>query len=55
MSIPDAAAYTGLSKGFIRKMVKANECPFITIGAKYMVNIPGLIQKLEADTQKIGG
>ena len=50
--IMDAAKITGLSPYFIRKGCKAGEIPHIRSGLTYYVNVPALLQKLDAESRK---
>lgn len=50
--ITDAARTTGLSSYFIRKGCKSGEIPHIRSGATYYVNVPALLQKLDAESRR---
>ena len=55
MSIPDAAKYTGLAACFIRKGIKEGTIPAITAGKKYLVNMPLMLARLDAESEAGGG
>lgn len=46
--IPDASRTTGLSQYFLRSGCKDGSVPHILSGNVYMVNVPMLLEKLEA-------
>lgn len=50
--ITDAARTTGLSCYFIRNGCKAGTIPHIRSGMTYYVNIPALLQKLDAESRR---
>lgn len=50
--ITDAARITGLSKYFIRKGCKSGEIPHVRSGMTYYVNVPALLQKLDAESRR---
>lgn len=47
-TIADAARTTGLSQFFLRKSCKDGSCPHVKSGSTYMVNVPLLIEQLNA-------
>ena len=49
--IPATAKYTGLAECFIRKGVKDGTIPAIKVGKKYMVNVPLLLENLNAEIE----
>ncbi len=48
LSIKDAATATGLSQKFLRLGVRRGEIPHICAGTKYMINLPALMEQLNA-------
>lgn len=50
--IPEAAKSTGLSPYYIRQGCKAGEIPHIRSGLTYYVNVPALLQKLDAESRR---
>ena len=50
-SLRGAAYLTGLSVGFLRNGCKAGTVPHLKVGAEYRVNVPLLMQQLEAETR----
>lgn len=50
LSIKDAATVTGLSQKYLRQGVRSGEIPHICAGAKYMINVPALMEKLNAQS-----
>ncbi len=55
MSIPDTARHTGLAECFIRKGIKAGNIPTIKSGKKYLVNVPLMLERLNAQSGGIDG
>ena len=53
-SLRGAAYLTGLSVGFLRAGCKAGTVPHLRVGAEYRVNVPLLMQQLEAEAVKRG-
>lgn len=51
-TIKAAAQETGLSACFIRQGCKNGTVPHIRSGCKTYVNVPALLQKLEAESQR---
>lgn len=49
-TIADAARTTGLSQFFIRKACREGTCPHIRAGKTFMVNVPLLVQQLNAES-----
>lgn len=49
LKISDASNATGLSQNYLRQGCKNGSVPHIKIGAKYLVNIPKLLQMLGAE------
>ena len=55
-TIKAAAQETGLSVCFIRQGCKNGTVPHIRSGCKTYVNVPALLEKLEAESrQEVGG
>lgn len=54
MTIAQACNYTGLSQHYLRAGCRANTIPHIMCGSKYMVNIPVLLEHLEAEARRNG-
>lgn len=50
MKIPDACKATGISQYFLRAGVKANTVPHIRSGRTYYINVPALLEKLNAES-----
>ena len=50
MKIKDAVKATGLSAYYLRKGIKDGTIPHITCGTVYLVHVPSLMQKLEAES-----
>ena len=48
LSIKEAANVTGLSCFFLRAGIKAGTVPYIMSGSKYLVNLPKLLERLDA-------
>lgn len=51
-SISGAAALTGLSGKYIRKMISDGRCPYVMVGADYRVNMPLLLEALDAESRE---
>lgn len=49
-TIADAARTTGLSQFFIRKACREGTCPHIRAGKTFMINVPLLVQQLNAES-----
>ena len=54
LSITEASAVTGLSQFYLRSGCKNGIVPHVRTGNKYLVNIPALLRKLDAGTEKEG-
>lgn len=52
-SIRDAVKTTGLSGYFLRKGCKGGSVPHIKSGTKYLINIPALLRKPDAEGSRI--
>lgn len=48
--IPEAARTTGLSTYFLRRGVRDGSVPHVKSGTVYLVNIPALLRKLNAES-----
>ena len=51
LTIRDASTVTGLSQYYLRNGCKAGIIPHICSGEKYMINLPELIRKLDAESR----
>jgi len=51
-SITDACRTTGLSMYFLREGCRSGEVPHVRSGKKYLVNVPALLRKLDAEMGK---
>lgn len=49
MKIPTASKVTGLSQYFLRRGCRDGSIPHIMSGTVYLVNVPALLRKLNAD------
>ena len=47
--IPEACKTTGLSQYFLRQGCKNGTIPHVKSGTVYMINVPALLRKLNAD------
>lgn len=54
-SIRETAKLTGLSEYHIRKLHKAGAVPGIYSGKKFLVNVPSLLESLNASTEEVAG
>ena len=54
MSIKEACAATGLSTCFLRNGVKTGTVPAIRSGAKYLINVPLLMKRLNTESEAGG-
>lgn len=52
MNLTDACKATGLSTYYLRRGCKDGSVPHIKSGAKYMINVPGLLQKLDEESRR---
>lgn len=52
-SIRETAKLTGLSEYFIRQLFKAGAVPGIYSGKKFLVNVPSLLESLNASTEGV--
>ena len=52
MKIPDACKITGLSQYFLRKGCKDGTVPHIKSGRVYFINVPQLLERLNAQTER---
>lgn len=44
--IKQAVASTGFSAHFLRNGIKAGRVPYVKVGAKYLVNVPLLLEQM---------
>ena len=51
-TIRDACATTGLSMYYLRQGVKAGTIPHLRSGEKYLINVPLLMEKLDAESRR---
>lgn len=49
LKISDAAAVTGLSQYYLRMGCRDGSVPHVRNGTVYMVNVPALLRKLDAE------
>ena len=49
MKIPTASKVTGLSQYFLRRGCRDGSIPHIMSGTVFLVNVPALLRKLNAD------
>lgn len=49
--IPDASRTTGLSQFFLRNGCKNKTVPHCKSGNVYLINVPALLRKLDAETE----
>lgn len=52
-SIRETARITGLSEYFIRQQLKAGAVPGTYSGKKFLVNVPSLLESLNASTGEV--
>ena len=52
-SVKDAATVTGLSQKFIRDGIKSGLVPHVLAGNKYIINIPALIEVIDAESKNV--
>jgi excisionase family DNA binding protein len=52
LSIKEAAKQTGISEFALRQWIRGHKIPFIECGKKYLINISGLLEHLEAESHK---
>ena len=52
-SIPETTKTTGLGIPFLRKGCRDGSIPHIKVGQKYMINVPLLLQQLEAQSMEV--
>ena len=50
-SIRDASHTTGISQYYIRQGILNGNIPHVKSGAKYLVNVPRLLEKLEEQSR----
>lgn len=53
--IPEAARTTGLSTYFLRHGVRDGSVPHIKSGTVYLINVPALLRKLDAESNSRAG
>lgn len=53
--IPEAARTTGLSTYFLRRGVRDGTVPHVKSGTVYLVNVPALLRKLDAESNAQAG
>lgn len=51
LSIEKACEVTGLSQYFLRSGCKSGEIPCVKSGRVYMINVPALLAKLDAESK----
>lgn len=52
--IPEAARTTGLSQYYLRGGCKDGTVPHVKSGTVYLVNVPALLRKLDAESSALG-
>ena len=45
-----AARLTGLSRGYLRHGCRSGEVPHVMVGREYRINIPALLEQLQAQS-----
>ena len=53
MTIRDASTRTGLSQYFLRNGCRDGTVPHIKSGSKYLINVPALLRKLDAEVEVV--
>lgn len=51
MKIKDACKATGMSQYYLRMGCRDGTIPCVRIGTVYMINVPALLQKLDAESR----
>lgn len=54
LSINEAATATGLARSFLRNGCRSGTVPHIMAGCKYLVNVPALMEQLDAQSRSVG-
>ena len=54
LNIREACNLTGLSQRYLREGCKAGEIPHVMSGNIYMINVPLMMKKLEAESARCG-
>lgn len=52
MKIKDAVKATGLSAYFLRNGCKDGSVPHVVCGTAYLINVPALLEKLDAQSRE---
>lgn len=52
-TIKETSRTTGLSQYYLRKACARGAIPFIMCGKKYMINVPGLLERLNNDSSNV--
>ena len=52
MPVEETAEYTGLSVYYLRQGIRTGKIPFVKCGCKSMINIPKLIELLDAESEE---
>lgn len=52
LSIRETCNETGLSQSFLRAGCKAGTVPHVKCGTKYLVNLPLLLERLNAESKR---
>ena len=52
MKIRDAVKATGLSSYYLRNGCKNGTVPHVISGPAYLINVPALLEKLDAESRK---
>lgn len=54
MTINEAARVTGLSQYYLRRGVRDGTVPYIRSGTKYLINLPRLLEQIDAPEAWVG-
>lgn len=52
-TIAETAASTGLSRYFLRNGCRNGSVPCIKAGSKFLINVPALLEKLDAQSRAV--
>lgn len=53
LKISEASQVTGLSQFFLRRGCRDGSVPHVMSGTVYMINVPALLRKLNADSPEV--
>lgn len=51
-NVERTAELTGLTKCFIRKLIKERKCPIIMVGRCILIDVNGLVEALQEEARK---